>query len=251
MSSVTNAALFETWTPPESCWSPWAKPVLFAHATSVNTLNALPASDDGAWKDLPSADGHTALIVELPGVAAVKAGVELAALGYQPVPLFNTTPGPKAALDAGAIIAALIVGAERLAQMPLPADAPPAFLLDSHRLTHARPAPGGYDNRWVVFPQDFPSAELLRARGVEDVVVIQISNRAPQDDLRDVLVRYQRGGLHLRMMRRDVPTPPVEIDLPRFRPWRWLRALAILGLGLRRNSAGGFGSVVPMPSSGG
>ena len=42
--------------------------------------------------------------------------------------------------------------------------APPAFLLDSDRMKAPAPDPGRFDNRWLVFPQDFPSAAFLRSR---------------------------------------------------------------------------------------
>jgi hypothetical protein len=47
----------------------------------------------------------------------------------------------------------------RLKEMSFAADAPSAFILDSLRLHGTHPI-GTYmfDNRWMVFPQDFPSA---------------------------------------------------------------------------------------------
>ena len=58
------------------------------------------------------------------------------------------------------------------------------------------PSPGKFDNRWVVFPQDFPSATFLRSRGVADVLLIH-SGKSVQEDLAHVLLRWQQGGLRM------------------------------------------------------
>jgi hypothetical protein len=74
------------------------------------------------------------------------------------MPLFNGTSGPAAVIDVGRLTRALAAGAPAIRGYRLPPDAPPAFLLDSRRNEPATPpAPGAYDNRWVVLAQDFPS----------------------------------------------------------------------------------------------
>jgi hypothetical protein len=138
---------------------------------------------------------------------------------------------------------------ERLA---LPADARPAFLLDADRLGGTtQPKPGLFDNRWMTFPQDFPSANFLRAHAIQSVLLIHTRPDQPQEDLAHVLLRWQEAGVPLRVVRPTAGHTPQPLEVRRPRGFRrlWYRVLATFGL--RRNSAGGFGAVVPQPSSGG
>ena len=130
-------------------------------------------------------------------------------------------------------------------------DNPPAFLLDSRRLQGVnKPAPGMYDNRWVVFPQDFPSARFLKSRGITQAIVIQ-ETFLPAEDLVHVLLRWKEGGItvHLQVAGEESSLRPAELRRPSSFRSALYRALALMGL--RRNSAGGFGSVVPIPGQGG
>ena len=75
-------------------------------------------------------------------------------------------------------------------------EAPPAFLLDSRRFPRGKAAsPGQFDNRWMVFPQDFPSGKLLLSRGLRRAVVVR---EGPlMDDLAHVLRRWQEAGVRI------------------------------------------------------
>jgi hypothetical protein len=249
---VDEIALFETWAPPEVAWSLWTKPVLFAAmAKAIIPEAPVAAIDPARLHYIPPADGQHALIVELPGTESIGMAVALAERGYRPVPLFNTTPGQATVVEVAPIMNGLMRGAELLRSRSLPMEAPPAFLLDSKRLAPGQPRkPGDYDNRWVVFPQDFPSAEMLQSKGIIGVVVVQSDGKPPQDDLREVLIRYQRSNLPVLSLDLSANRSAEPIELPRRRPWRWLRALVLVGLGLHANSAGGFGSIIPTPSAG-
>ncbi len=59
------------------------------------------------------------------------------------------------------------------------------------------PSPGKFDNRWFTFPQDFPSANLLRARGISAALVIQEKAGQPAEDLSHVLRRWQDAGIEI------------------------------------------------------
>jgi hypothetical protein len=85
----------------------------------------------------------------------------------------------------------------------------------------------------------------LHNHGIEDVLLVQEDDLQPREDLAHVLLRWQEAGLRIRG--RD----GVVIRVQRPSQFRalWYRALAILGL--RRNSAGGFGSYVPESTSAG
>jgi hypothetical protein len=244
--------LFELWAPQGRPWSVWAKPVLFAQMGADLVVTAPDAPmllTDYFW--LPEADGRTALVIDLPALDAIAAGLALLARGYQPVPLFNTSIGPGAVIDAESIARALARGGDALRGHSLPADAPPAFLVDANRAGPERaPSPGQFDNRWVVFPQDFPSAAFLAAKQIAQVIVL-MDRDAPRDDLAHALLRWQQGGIQVLAAS---PTSPGQLRPMTVRPTSrvrglWLRLL--IAAGLRRNSAGGFGGIVPRPGSGG
>lgn len=245
--------LFECWAPTWADWSAWAKPALFA----TMPAGALVQPDSGAATAVPDITwlrehlAAGAVVVDMPGDQAIHLGLALARLGLRPVPLLNTTFDPAAVIPMDGVIAALCEGAVVLGPEQLPPDAPPAFLLDARRMKPERPAsPGTYDNRWLVFPQDFPSARFLREKGVERVTLLSATAR-PADDLAHVLLRWQEAGLTIwRADPGDARTlQSLEVQRPPRYRWVWYRLLAALGL--RRNAAGGFGAVVPHPSSGG
>lgn len=248
--SVTRAArVFEMWAPDDCVWSPWVKPALFAQDDGVAELVlAEPAVRRVPW--LETKREQTALILDLPGDQSVELGLELSQLGYRPVPLFNTTRGDDATLDVRRLQGLLFAGAPLVAQRELPKLAPPAFLLDSDRRKgHVPPNPGKFDNRWVVFPQDFPSANRLREHGISRVVVWQRKGNEPADDLAHVLLRFQEQGIAILLLTADGSTEPLPMQVRR-PPWyRSLLERLYVGAGFRANSAGGFGGQIPMPSS--
>jgi hypothetical protein len=248
---MTGAEFYDVWAPSSAVWSPWVKPVLFAYLGN----NQVSPYFEGDKIDpeqivnwLRPADGTEALVLDVPGKLAIAAGVELVRKGYRPVALFNGNPNPggNAVRDMEPLIDALIVGTGKLRHAQIAPNAPPAFLLDCHRLEGV-PSPGRFDNRWVTVPQDFPSALKLAAHGIR---TIQIIRAKPMDDLAHVLLRWQEGGL--RLLAREPPyasATALTVERPsRFRSL-WYRVL--VASGLRRNSAGGFGSVVPDPETAG
>ena len=174
-----DSDIFEASAPTGAPWSPWAKPVLFAHLAGAAKGPAAASAEDRL--DLAAAaSSGTAFVVDLPGPESIEAGLELARLGFRPVPLFNGCPAPvflgksyDEAVPTAPSLSALIDGAGRIASAGLPLDAPPAFLLDADRLGRGRwHVPNVFDNRWVVFATDFPSARLLVERGIAGVRVL-------------------------------------------------------------------------------
>jgi len=193
-------------------------------------------------------------VVDIPGANAVNLAMDLARRGFRPVPLFNGVRGPDlySLVEVDDILRALYAASEILMAMPLPDAAPPVFLLDSERFAGASFAtPGRFDNRWYVFPQDFPSANFLLSRNLRSVILVQRKSASPQNDLAHVLLRWQEAGIQIQSCgTEDASTPePITVARPdRFRSL-WYRALVLAGL--RRNSTGGFGAVIPEPSSSG
>lgn len=238
---------FESWAPEGSIWSPWAKPILFAalaDGRAFPTDIVLPRAGV-AWA--PDPRSRAAVVVDLPGPDAVLVGLALAAAGYRPVPLFNGCDGPGALIDVDEILRRLVLGIEELRRAALPGDAPPAFLLDARRRQGA-PSPGVFDNRWVVLPQDFPSASRLLDAGVRSALLVSLRERQPAEDLAHALLRWQDAGIAIESVDLHAATPrpePIRVEKPpRFRS----AVHSVLALvGLRRGSAGGFGALIPVP----
>jgi hypothetical protein len=201
----------------------------------------------------PGPEDRQALVLDVPGPESAALGAALALQrGYCPVPLFNASSGPEPVLDLLPLKLRLAYYAGILPQARIPHDAPPVFLLDSRRAGQERyPAPGRFDNRWIVFPQDFPSANLLLGEGIRGVWVVQSRPDHPADDLLHVLRRWQEARVPLTGYDPYSGAAATALQVPapsRFRAL-WYRALVMAGL--RRSGAGGFGAVVPMPSSSG
>lgn len=246
---MTREAVYERWAPDDGPWSVWAKPVLFAQLAQFSAADepvpspTLPPALD--------ARANAALVLDLPGEEALLLGLALAQRGFRPVPVFNATHGAKAVIDVARIGRWLAPGAELLEAARLPPDAPPAFLLDADRRRKSRPGPGEWDNRWLAFPQDFPSATFLRSRGIAEAVLVQRGASEPQEDLTHVLLPWQQAGIRMRAI--DLAGAGASTELRVRTPSRfrraWYRALAAFGL--RRSNVGGFGAQVPQVHAGG
>jgi hypothetical protein len=246
---MTGEELFAIWAPDEMIWSAWAKPVLFAAMQPFSGQESFPEWRTWEIGWAPRPESQTAIVLDLPGVESVVAGLGLAAKGHFPVPLFNAMPHFSELVPTSSIRSTLMRSATDRSSMRLPAGAPPVFLLDSARSGGNRiPVPGVFDNRWVVFPQDFPSANALRAAGIGDVLLVQRGTRLPADDLAHVLLRWQEGGLSIRLklLTEQGDAQPLTVRRPSNFRQAWYRTLVLLGL--RRSSAGGFGGIVPEPS---
>ncbi|MBX3401849.1 MAG: hypothetical protein KF699_00395 [Phycisphaeraceae bacterium] len=244
--------IYAAWTAREGPWSDWVKPALFTQvqraATSGATRDMSAAPPDVRWA--PRSGDGIALVVDLPGPESVACGIALLSAGYQPVPLFNTLGATNAAIRVEEIVLSLVDAAAmvRQAASRFTHNTPPAFLLDSNRLSAPRPGPGAYDNRWMVFPQDFPSGNLLQAHGLREAMVVTRGTIDP--DLDQVLRRWARTGL--RLTRKSIaPDEPVQEHRTRsaFSP-SWILPWLLVSLGLRQNAAGGFGGLVPVPTEG-
>jgi len=269
---MTPEELYALWAPEDSVWSPWVLPVPFAQliCPQVSTVTEPPPFHldwlpEGKPQDM-------AIVADLPGSDAIHFGLAVARRGYRPVPVIDGSSGPDrdpllpvhpslegavsksaCAVDMRQLLLALCRAAEWLREANLKPDAPPAFLLDFNRMTFAASAPDeAFDNRWMVFPQDFPSSHFLRGRGIRKAIYVHSRFLTqPQEDLAHILLRWQEDGISIESKSSqfgDMPVP-IQVNRPsRFRAL-WYRALAILGL--RRNDAGGFGGYPPNLSGAG
>jgi hypothetical protein len=248
---MQREAIYDAWVPVGGDWSLWARPVLFGQMS-----DSRGDAPEQPWLNLPTdwappAAENALLILDLPEKEAVHLGLALAGRGYRPVPLYSGCTGPSEVIDQSQIIRALQAGAEYLARLSLPPEAPPVFLLDSLRGILPCPLrPGMLDNRWRVFPEDFPSEQLLRQRGVSRVVLVRHGRQQPADDLARVLRSWQEAGLTLEVKDLAEAGLPHRLVVPPI-PWyrRWWDGLLQL-LGVQRRPRDGFGYIVPEPSHG-
>lgn len=241
---MNKREVFEIWAPADAVWSNWVKPVLFTQIeTLVADIEPLPQSESFGF------ESNLAVVVDLPGAACVAVGLALARVGYRPVPLFNACPAPAfadAAVNVRPILRALLAATPTLRDLSLPADAPPAFLLDARRrFNEVELRPGVFDNRSVSLPTDFPSANRLIESGIRRVSLMLPHDRGVQSDLAHTLHRWQEAGLPIH---RYGHTEPLKIHRPSGFRTRLDNLMAAWGL--RRNPLGGFGGTLPMPSSG-
>lgn len=257
---MNREKIFRIWAPDDSPWSPWVKPVLFAHLGQPYEASSEMAQSV-SWS--PPASEKVALVVNLPGADGIFTGIALAERGYRPVPLYNAVPLPYgeiadpptrksvSAVHVVPIVRALEAKTDALAQLKLRPDAPPAFLLDFDRRGEGRKIePGEFDNRSVSFTTDFPSAIFLTAQGIQRAILIQKDDIDIQSDLAHTLRRWQDGGLRLERLQLDNPSPEVfQVPRPSWYGAMFQRVLSQLGL--RHADSGGFGNWVHDSSAGG
>jgi len=251
-----NLRAFRIWAPDDALWTAWAKPVLFANAAQWENARYWK---EGTALDIPAIDwmphfaNDTAVIVDLPGKRGVEEALGLAQLGFRPVPLYNGTcasVGARMLVEVRDILGALFSGTNELAALSIPSNALPVFMLDANRMLDGKypGMPGEYDNRWSVLPQDMPSAAYLLQQGIRKVIVRTHSGKI-STDLSHVLCRYQEQKISIL----ECPDTGMPRAMTVAKP-SWFKNLFYrfgVIVGLRRNSSGGFGGVIPEPSSSG
>ena len=238
---------YKAWAPPDAIWSKWAKPITFLAARSSDEyINLSDAGQDTAIND-----GKTMLVFDLPGIECITWGLKYARFGFRPVPLFNSAPAPvfnvASFIDVKRIGAHLFAGVGVLKDADLKPEAPPVFLLDADRYRAALPSPGSFDNRWRLVPADMPSAKFLEGCGIRKAVVMP---ELIQHDLVHVLYRYKEAGIEILTMNPEtfVITPALLSKPPHYKSiFHRLHTF----WGLLRNTAGGFGGMIPAEDSGG
>ncbi|HKV23199.1 MAG TPA: hypothetical protein VJN93_01280 [Candidatus Acidoferrum sp.] len=267
---MTGKELFEIWAPNDSIWSRWVSPALFAQIDYAHAGNPAQADvPELPWHE-QKASPDTAVVIDLPGAHSIRLALALAWCGYRPVPIINASPGPTGlqlgllsepapsrpsavvVLDMSSLVREICEGTPRMRALTITPDAPPAFVLDSLRLKGTNPLREDmFDNRWMVFPQDFPSAKFLAEQKIKHVTVVQAEKTRPQEDLSHVLLRWQEAGIEILTKASGDTSLPSRITVSRPSRFKasWYRALAIMGL--RRSSVGGFGSFIPETSAAG
>lgn len=246
--ALSAAEVFSIWSPSQGPWSNWVKPALFA------SVDENMSYIDNAQIQLPEVPWHSselqrsALILDLPGDQSIWEGLALLKYHYQPVPLFNCSRAPGMIIDVNPLVQALWNGSNLLKLQTISQHAMPVFLLDNNRLSNIElRAPGKFDNRWCVVPQDMPSSIMLKSFGVK-AVCIRTTKMA--SDIPHILKRYQVDGIKVSVQ--YVGNQKMEdFSMPMSTLFRsiWYRIEVLSGL--KRNSAGGFGAMIPVPSPSG
>jgi hypothetical protein len=259
--------LFETWAPRNSTWSQWVSPALFAQIECAD-VGAEAGVDARApiWHE-HKARPHRAVVIDLPGADSIRLALVLAERGYRPVPVINASPGPMGlqlnflppanvshqpivVLDMSSLVREICIGTAFLQKLTFAPDAPPVFVLDALRLRGTNPIRDDvFDNRWMVFPQDFPSARFLADKKIQRLTLVQTEKAHPLEDLSHVLLRRQEAGIEIFARASGDTGAPSRITVSKPSRFRnsWYRALATVGL--RRSSVGGFGSFIPETSA--
>lgn len=202
-------------------------------------------------RNVPKSDGTTLLIAELRGYQSAQAAVLLAKRGWRPVPLFNGTWDTNAEVQMKELVSQLMLATDTLQGIAIPDNAPPVFLLDYGRKgQRTSPPPGTFDNRWMVFPQDFPSGNMLRSHGFKTALVLS-NGVTLEEDLRHVLCRWQEAEIKIQVDDLNSSAGPADYTLTEPSGFRSVFYNVLAMFGFYRNSAGGFGGRVPVPSQGG
>jgi len=259
---MTNIEAYKIWAPDNALWTEWAKPVLFAGMMHLRPVTQPVTLDIQSIYWLNIFNQNTAIIVDLPEEKSVEESLALAYMGYRPVPLYNGVYAENQTnmtVDVGNLSRALLAGAEVLASINFRNDAPPVFMLDSRRMKSFGKAPGSYDNRWCVFPQDMPSASFLIRQKINRVIVRTEQTPAYfnkkffddkiQNDLTHILCRYQEAGIKIQLSCGSDDVNDTTVSKPS--KFKSLFYRLSVTLGLSRNAAGGFGSQIPVMDSDG
>lgn len=264
-------ALYDVWGPhPESPWTPFHAIPIFAALDRVDKKSIGPTPP----RDLARAEGATPgsthrialpqhalpgaaapawlaqdvlTIVDLPGPVAVEAAVWLVTSARcQPVCTFNHWPHPKGLLHPERILAELLRWATTIsdARERLTASSPPLWICDSERLGNRSGKPGEFDNRYFIEEAALPGAAMLKTTAIHKIVyVTRDPAAAPVIDLDGFFFESEAAGIPVHIA--DVMEPQLPL-----RPWI-TKPPRKYGSDFKRSSAGGFGTTVPEPSSGG
>jgi hypothetical protein len=202
--------------PTESPWLPYEKltlPSVLSESSAAISLPRIELMDDVAVARLAGKrvaeeglPNDTAWFVDLPGAASVGFAHALSnssRASISAIPTFNNWPAENELIPAEETLTAMIELPPRL-----PADddvaARPVFLLDSWRLAYKEEEipEDVVDNRYMLTAADFPTAEVLLAHGIRQIVYLVASNEIEyeEDDLHDIFAAYEDAGIVIYMI---------------------------------------------------
>ena len=184
----------------EHIWSNWVRPVPFINIGVGKKLFANLYNEQRIFdskEELAPFLEKTGIILDLPGADSNMFGLNLAKEGFRVVPLFNGTieqDGARATADCQSASEGLVWLGEKLQDISVETDAMPVFLLDSNRLLRFKRNISLFDNSWDIYSQDMPSAQYLKEKGIDKILVI---GEKIARDLKRILLKYQKDGIDI------------------------------------------------------
>lgn len=186
--------VYKIYAPMGAKWVEWVRPVPFV---AMDTYNRVATSN---WVDrkaiaLQKYQKDTAIFIDLLAKESIEMSIDLASIGYRPIPLFNGTDeqeNSQATTPTYLVESALINGSEKLKNIKLEEDANPAFLLDSSRVNRYREKESIFDNSWDLYKQDIPSSEYFKQEGITKIIVI---GEEINSDLKKIFLEFQKDGI--------------------------------------------------------
>ena len=193
---MSGKEIYKIYAPNGAKWIDWVRPVPFV---AIDTYNRKAIAD---WIDrkaifLKEYQQDTAIFIDLPGKESIELSIDLAYMGYRPIPIFNGTDeqsGSQATTNTYLIESCLINGSEKLKNIKLDNDANPAFILDSYRTNRYRAKESVFDNSWDLYKQDIPSAEYFKQNGISKIIVV---GDIIQRDLKKIFLKFQEKGIYI------------------------------------------------------
>ena len=209
---MTGREIFNIWAPKGCKWVEWVRPVPFVAIGNGLKEYGIYNLMKNDIKYTNKSSKTTAIIVDLPGYESVEEAIELAKIGYRPIPIYNGTneqDGAVSTSDNRAVEIALIKGAVKIEKLDISKDAPPAFLLDTNRMNRYKMNVGVFDNSWDVYSQDMPSAKYLKENGIKKIIVR--ADKKIQKDLQKILYKYQCEKIDILFA--DIDKKPIRINI--------------------------------------
>lgn len=190
---MSDKKLYKIWTPNNALWIDWVRPLSFLNASKANKtqyeLSKIHYIDE--------LDNDVAIFVDLIGDESIVEGIALANLGYRPIPLFNGTDAQDnafALVDTKSIKEALLWASNKLKDIHIKNDAPPAFLLDKTRIHRYKYNKNVYDNSWDLYAQDIPTPERFLKYGINKIIVYTDEMLR---DLKRIFYDFQKKGIKI------------------------------------------------------
>lgn len=256
--------LFDVWGPPPgSLWTPYHCVPLFAALQSLRKdhfgptpttqANEIESGEllEGAVHLKPLGEAwageRAGVLLDVPGPQSVALAVRLVAAGYQPICTFDHWPHARGLLKPEIILSQLLRHAGSIAKLRngLRPDAPPLWICDSDRLGTRRGHPDEFDNRYFLDDSILPSAETLAQAGIARLIcVVPTALHTPRDDVRAYFRDLKKIGFHHidGAALNDPALTRFEFPLGVF-------DIKFSQIGYKRSNAGGFGRLIPEPSS--
>ncbi len=258
--------LFDVWGPVAgSPWEPYHCVPLFAALTTIAKERTGPTDPDRVREiegnghlgttllEKPLGQSWAAdrawVILDLPGATSVAAAIRLMAAGFQPVCTFDNWPHQAGLIKSEIILAQLLRYAAhaRERRQYLTKDSPPLWVCDRNRLGASLPRPRDFDNRYYLDDSILPAPDTLKKNGIATILcIVPETTDMPCPDLRAYFRDLRKDGF--------LDIYGVAFRDPELTPFRFSDAVYTVNFkqsGFHRSDAGGFGTLIPEPSSSG